>query len=232
MFFSQTALLRWCEMMCFHCSDQIKHLQIFSHILHRNTHWHCCVISSGINRSLCNREQQMSVTHTFLCAWERDSITLYTDAGFLIVVRHVFTLGLLGLTLEAVFWPEQFLFISACLLNNMTGCAFKLFQGGRCLCSHHCAHTVLMAVKSRVDVSELIIKGTGRSSHASLKGKDLRKSVCHCLSPFNCYKLHSLVTLLGILVPFLVLGWTLFCLRFHGIDSTRCLKYSSTVYKP
>lgn len=85
-----------------------------------------------------------------------------------------------------------------------------------------------------VDVSELIIKGAGRSSHASLKGKDLRKSVCHCLSPFNCYKLHSLVTLLGI--PFLVLGWNPFCLqsslRFHGIDSTRCLKYSSTVYKP
>lgn len=65
MFFSQTALLRWCELMCFHWSDQIKHLQIFSHILHINTRWHCCVISSGINRSLCNREQQMSVLSSF-----------------------------------------------------------------------------------------------------------------------------------------------------------------------
>lgn len=155
MFFSQTALLRWCELMCFHWSDQIKHLQIFSHILHINTHWHCCVISSGINRSLCNREQQMSVTHTFLCAGEeRDSITLHTDAGFLIVscLHSLLLEGLLGLTLEAVFCSKQFLFISA--WQHMTGCAFKLFQGGRCLCSHHCAHTVLMAVKSRVDVSE------------------------------------------------------------------------------
>lgn len=120
-FFSQTALLRWCELMCFHWSDQIKHLQIFSHILHINTHWHCCVISSGINRSLCNREQQMSVTHTFLCAGgERDSITLHTDAGFLIVscLHSLLLESLLGLTLEAVFCLKQFSALSSfCLFQ-------------------------------------------------------------------------------------------------------------------
>lgn len=176
----------------------------------------------------------MSVTHTFLCAGgERDSITLHTDAGFLIVscLHSLLLESLLGLTLEAVFCSKQFLFISACLLNNMTGCAFSgwTLPVQPSLCTY-CSHG--RQITSLLTCQNLIIKGTGRSSHASLKGKDLRKSVCHCLSPFNCYKLHSLVTLLGILVPFLVLGWTLFCLRFHGIDSTRCLKYSSTVYKP